>query len=79
MDPGRTTPRPSVAYRLTPERRDASLSAEQQATAAYRLTRLWLAGYQDAHQRWPGPRPLAYQESDVNDTTGWRRRRGPGP
>jgi DNA-binding LacI/PurR family transcriptional regulator len=62
-----------LAYRLTPERRDASLPVEQQATAAYRSTRLRLAGYQNAlTDARLGPDALAYQESDVNDVTGGR-------
>lgn len=62
-----------LAYRLTPERRDAPLPAEQQAAAAYRLTRLRLAGYHDAlTEAGLPPDVLTYQESDVNDATGGR-------
>lgn len=60
-----------LAYRLTPERRDAPLPPEVQAVAAYRSTRLRLAGYRDAlADAALEPDSIAFQESDANDAGG---------
>lgn len=60
-----------LAYRLTPERRDAPRPADQQTDAAYRLTRLRLAGYRDAlTEAGLQAEDLTYQESDANDPAG---------
>ncbi len=62
-----------LAYRLTPERRNAPLPVQEQADAAYRLTRLRLAGYRDAlTEAGLPPETLTYQESNLNDPAGGR-------
>ncbi len=60
-----------LAYRLTPQRREASHLVDQITDAAYRITRLRLAGYRDAlAERGLDTRDLIYQESGANDPVG---------
>lgn len=60
-----------LAYRLTPQRREASRVVDQLTDATYRITRLRLAGYRDALAE-VGLRTqdLTYQESETNDAVG---------